>query len=201
MQKITLRFTRLLSATATAGALVLAMPLAHAQAQPAASAPQAVGGEAAANLTAKVVKIHPDSNSVAVQGPKGKTVVIDVDPATADVKKLKVGDEVDIAYRAAVLMSVDTVDPKGMRARATAESTSAASNGLVVKTRTVQVVATIQKLDRKTREVTLAGPNRKVSMMVQPDVDLSKLKIGDSILATYVGATAISVKRNGEIVK
>jgi len=201
MQKITLRFTRLLSATATASALVLAMPLAHAQAPQPASAPQAIGNEAAANLTAKVVKIYPDSNSVAVKGPKGKTVVIDVDPATADVKKLKVGDEVDVAYRAALLMSADKVDPKGMRGRTAAESTSPASNGVVVKTRTVQVVATIQKLDRNTREVTLAGPNRTVSMTVQPDIDLSKLKVGDSILATYVGAVAISVKRNGAIVK
>ena len=53
----------------------------------------------------------------------------------------------------------------------------------------------------KTREVTLAGPKRTVSMTVSPDVDLSKFKVGDNIAATYIGAMTVTVKRNGEVLK
>jgi hypothetical protein len=197
MQKFTAHAAQVLAATA----VFLAMPAVHAQTPQPASAVQAVGAEDAINLTAKITKIYTDTNSVAVKGPKGNTVVFDVDPATADVHKLKVGDEVKVAYRAAVLMSADKADPKGVRGRVAAETTSPASNGVVVKTRTVQVVATIQALDMATREATLAGPRHTVTMTVAPDVDLTKFKVGDSILATYTGAMAISVTRNGAIVK
>jgi Cu/Ag efflux protein CusF len=197
MQKINVHVAQFLAATA----VFLAMPVVHADTQPPASAVNAIGGENAVNLTAKITKIFPDTNSIAVQGPKGHTVVIDVDPATANVHKLKVGDDVSVAYREALLMSADKVDPKGARGRVSAEATLPASNGVVVKTRTVQVVATIQALDIKTREVALAGPEYTASMTVSPDVDLGKLKVGDSIAATYASAMAISVTRNGAVVK
>jgi Cu/Ag efflux protein CusF len=204
MQQRTSRFARVLSATAIAGAMLFAVTAEAAQpAQSAqsASAVQAVGDSVAINITGKITRIFADTNSAEVKGPKGNLVVIDVDPNIADVKKLKVGDEVHVAYRGALLMSADKVDPKGAEARMTAQSTLPASGGVVVKTAGVQVVAVIQKIDAKTREVTLAGPKRVVTMQVQPDVQLDKFKVGDSVLATYVGATAIDVTRNGQIVK
>ncbi len=82
-------------------------------AQP-ASAVQAVGDGVAMNLVARITQVFLDTNSVEVKGPKGNLVVIDVDPTIADVKKLKVGDEVHMSYRGAVLMSADKVDPKGV---------------------------------------------------------------------------------------
>jgi Cu/Ag efflux protein CusF len=202
MQQRTSRFARVLTATAIAGAMRFAVS-AEAVQQPAqpASAVQAVGDGVAINMTGKITRIFADTNSAEVKGPKGNLVVIDVDPNIADVRKLKVGDEVHVAYRGALLMSVDKIDPQGAEARVTSESTSPASGGVVVKTAGVQVVAVIQKIDATTREVTLAGPKRVVTMQVQPDIQLDKLKVGDSVLATYVGATAIDVTRNGRMVK
>jgi hypothetical protein len=211
MQQRTSGFGRILTATAAASALVFAMSAAHAQtaasAAPGApatlpaSAVQAVGDGVAVNAVAKITKVFPESNSVEVKGPKGNLVVIDVDPTIADVKKLKAGDEVHVSYRGAVLMSADKVDPKGVESRMTAQQTTPASGGVVVKTAGVQVVAVIQKIDAKSREVTLAGPKHVVTMHVQPDIQLDKFKVGDSVLATYLGATAIDVTRNGQIVK
>jgi Cu/Ag efflux protein CusF len=202
------QFSRFLTATAIASAVLFATSAAQAEtaasapsAASAASTPQAVGDAAAINLTAKITKVFPDSNSVELKGPKGKTVVINVDPNIADVKKLKAGDDVHVSYRAAVLMSADKVDPKGGESRMTTEQTLPASDGVVVKTAGVQIVAVIQKIDAKTREVTLAGPKRVITMQVQPDIQLDKFKVGDSVMATYLGATAIDVTRNGQIVK
>ncbi|SAK45652.1 hypothetical protein [Caballeronia ptereochthonis] len=211
MQQRISHLVRILSATATAGAALVFLSAAQAQ-QPAspasgaspanaASAVQGVGEAARINLTATVTQVFADTNSVEVKGPKGNTVVIDVDPTVADVRKLKVGDEVHVAYRGALLISADKVDPKGVLSRVKAEETTPASGGVVVKTAGVQVVAVIQKIDMKTREVTLTGPKRTVTLQVQPDVQLDKLKVGDSVMATYLAATAIDVTRNGVIVK
>jgi hypothetical protein len=203
MQQRTFRLAHLLSASAVASAMLFGVTAQAAQqpAQQPASGVPAVGDGVAVNMTAKITKVFADTNSVEVKGPKGNTVVIDIDPNIANVRKLKVGDEVHVAYRGALLMSADKVDPKGMEARTTAVSTAPASGGVVVKTAAVQVLAVIQKIDTQNREVTLAGPKRVVTLQVRPDIQLDKFSVGDSVLATYLGATAIDVTRNGQIVK
>ena len=205
MQQRISQLARIVSATATAGAALIFLPAAQAQ-QPAhavseLSAVQGVGEAARVNMNVTVTKTFADTNSVEVKGPNGNEVVIDVDPTIADVKKLKVGDEVHVAYRGALLMSADKVDPKGLQSRVTAQETMPAAGGVVVKTAGVQIVAVIQKIDAKTREVTLAGPKRTVTMHIQHDIQLDKFKVGDSVMATYLSASAIDVTRNGQIVK
>lgn len=204
MLKFSFGFGRVLSAAVLGSVVILAIPVAHAEAShsaQAASAVNAVGDEADATLTAKIVKVYPQSNSIAVKGPEGDTVVVNIDPATADVKHLKAGDEVNLAYRGELVMALDKADPKGARGRVEAEYVSPASNGVVTRSKTVQVVATIVNLNPETREVTLAGPKRTVSMNVSQDIDMTRFKVGDSVIATYAAATAISVSRNGQIVK
>jgi Cu/Ag efflux protein CusF len=73
--------------------------------------------------------------------------------------------------------------------------------GASTQTRHVEVVATVQKIDRKKREVTLRGPQHTVVLQVSQDVPLKKIKVGDSIRATYVSATAVQITRNGTPIK
>jgi Cu/Ag efflux protein CusF len=163
----------------------------------AASAPGAVGAAALVEVTAHVTHIDPNTNSVTLRGPRGDETVVDVAPEIGDVKKLKVGDEVHIAYKGALLLSADKVDAKGIRSRVENEATIPASGGGTAQVKSVQVVATVQKIDRKNRVVTLRGPRRSVMLQVAPDVPLEKLKVGDSIKADYEAAAAVQVTRNG----
>jgi hypothetical protein len=55
-------------------------------------------------LTAKVVAIDTAASEVTVTGPKGRSVVLEVDPEVA--AKLKVGDLVNATYTQAVAVSV-----------------------------------------------------------------------------------------------
>ncbi len=207
MQQRSSCFVRLVSTTIAMSALLLGAPFAHANdkaqsgAATAVNASPAIGDAAVVQATAKITHVFADTNSVEIQDARGDKEVIAVDPSIADLKKLKVGDELHIQYRGAVLMTADKVDPKGVRSRVSASQRSPASEGVVVSTSGVQVVAVVQKIDPQTREVTLAGPKRVVTMKVSPDVSLDKLKVGDSVLATYMAATAVDVTRNGEIVK
>ncbi|OAJ55249.1 hypothetical protein A6V36_34505 [Paraburkholderia ginsengiterrae] len=182
------------------GAALSAGPFTMASAQTAtaaASSPDAVGAAALVEVTAHVTHIDASTNSVTLRGPRGDSMVVDVAPEVGDVKKLKIGDEVHIAYKGALLLSADKIDAKGIRSRVENEATIPASGGGTAQVKSVQVVATVQKIDRKKREVTLRGPNRSVTLQVAPDVPLEKLKVGDSIRADYQSATAIQVTRGG----
>jgi Cu/Ag efflux protein CusF len=174
-----------------------------AAAQQAASgpAPQAVGAAALLHVQARVVEIYPDSNSVTLRGPRGNLAVIDVNPAVADVKKLRVGDIVTISYQKAVLIGVDKLATSGIRSRLDTQLAQPASGGVVAAARRVEVVATVQNVDRKHRTVTLRGPSRTETLDVAPDISLDDIKVGDSVRAVFVAAAAASVSRGGEEVK
>lgn len=198
MQSVVRGSIRILAIAAACAAL--AAPVIDARAQDnSASAPaaNAVGTAAAVDVTARVTHIDTDKGEVTIRGPQGNSVIIEVDPDVGDVKKLKVGDQVHIAYKGALLLSADKVDSKGVRSRVESQSTTPVQGGASTQKQNVEVVATVQKIDRKKRLVTLRGPNRSVILQVAQDVPLDKLKVGDSIRANYVSATAIQITRDG----
>ncbi|CAD6546324.1 hypothetical protein ACFQ3P_05290 [Paraburkholderia sabiae] len=196
MQLAARRSIRILAIAAACAALAAPVIDARAQDNP-ASSPDAVGTAAVAEVTAHITHINADDNEVTIRGPRGNSMIVDVDPDVGDVKKLKVGDEVHISYKGALLLSADKVDSKGIRSRVESQATTPSQGGASTQMRHVEVVATVQKIDRKKRVVTLRGPQRTVMLEVAPDVPLDKLKVGDSIRANYASATAVQITRNG----
>ncbi|WP_027816962.1 hypothetical protein [Paraburkholderia bannensis] len=194
------RSVYMLRVSAMLTALAISAPLyAQTASAPdaAASAPVGVLQTGEVQTVAKVVSVDPATNSATLRGPQGKQVTVAVDPAVGDVSKLAPGDQVNIVYKEALLLRADKVDTKGIRARVETTAEVPASGGVVATARSVQVVATVQKIDRKHRKVTLRGPTRTVVVGVPQDVPIEKLKVGDNIRADYVGATAVEVTRNG----
>ncbi|SAK57385.1 hypothetical protein AWB79_02389 [Caballeronia hypogeia] len=172
-----------------------------ASADDAASAPTARGAAAIAQVQARVVGIDPATNSVSLQGPEGRVVDVEVNPEVGDVKKLQLGDTVNIEYRAAMLVSATKVKSNGIRERIDTEATIPASGGVAAQAQVTEVIATIQNVDAKHRRVTLRGPNRTVTLQVAPDVPLAGLKKGDMVHARFESATAVQVLRAGQAVK
>jgi len=186
--------------TIAAACLTLAAPALEAFAQSdaaSAPAPNAIGEAAVAHVTAHITHIDADNNEVTIRGPQGNSFIVDVDPDVADVKKLKVGDTVQIAYKGALLLSADKVATKGVRSRVESQTTTPSQNGASTQTRSVEVVATVQKINMKKRQVTLRGPHATVTLQVSQDVPIEKLKVGDSIKANYQSATAVQITRDG----
>ena len=172
-----------------------------ASAQDAASATTARGAAAVAQVQARVVGIDPVTNSVSLQGPRGRIVDVAVNPEIGDVKKLQLGDIVNIEYRSAVLVRATKVKSNGIRERIDTESAIPASGGVTAQARIVEVIATIERIDAKNRRVTLRGPSHTVTLDVAPDVSLAGLKVGDSVHAQFESATAVQVVRAGQAVK
>jgi Cu/Ag efflux protein CusF len=185
-------------------AVVAALAASHpAFAQNAASGAgtDARGAAVVAEVQAHVVGIDPATNSVALQGPRGRIVEVAVNPEVGDVKKLRIGDTVNIQYHNALLVRATKVKSNGIRERVETEATIPASGGVAATARSVQILATIQKIDAKKRELTLRGPNRTEVFELSPDVSLKDLKVGDTVQAEFVSATAIQVTRGGTAVK
>ena len=196
--------TGLKRATAIKAAMLLSVALSYpafAQSASSADGQKAVGGGALAHIQATVIGIDTAANSVTLRGPRGNAAVVDVDPQVGDVKKLQIGDKVDIAYRNAILLAVDKEKSGGIRERVETTAAIPASDGIVASARRVEVLATVQKIDRKKRLVTLRGPSRTEVLESAPDVSIDRLKVGDTVRAVFVSATAAEVTREGNVVK
>ena len=64
----------------------------------------------------------------------------------------------------------------------------------------VQVTATVEAIDQKTRMVTLRGPEGKVvTFKADPSVrNLAQVKKGDQVVATYYESVALKLRKPGE---
>jgi hypothetical protein len=184
----------------TMSALLADIPLLLAHEKP-ASTPDAIGTAVITETSARVVEINTHTNSVILRDADNRIAVVDVDPMVGDVKKLKLGDEVHVQYKGALLLSADKADTSGIRSRIENQSIAPESKGFSYQLRSVEIVATVVKVDRTKRQVTLRGPERTVTLQVAPDMSLDRIKTGESVHATYKAATAVEITRDGQPIR
>ena len=74
--------------------------------------------------------------------------------------------------------------------------------GVAGAAQTVEITATITKIDPATREVTLKGPQgREVTIQAGPEVkNFAQMKVGDTVTAKYVEALTLELKKGGKAV-
>ncbi|WP_144148568.1 copper-binding protein [Paraburkholderia sp. BCC1884] len=187
-----------MKAATIGAALVIA---AFAAAQPvwaqdtlASAAQGVVGAVQPVHVKAEIVGIDPGSRTLTLKGPGGNAVVVLVSQQVAGFDQLKVGDRVDVLYKNALLVKADRVTgkDKGIRKRVDTQVYAPASGGFE-SARQIEVLATVQKIDRKHRLVTLRGAYQTQTLEVGPDVDLKDVKVGDTIHAVFVSAAAVQV--------
>jgi hypothetical protein len=148
------------------------------------------------HVKAEIVGIDPGSRALTLKGPQGNTVIVLVGQQVAAFDQLKVGDRVDVLYKNALLVKAEKVTAKGKgkgsRERVDTQAYAPASGGLD-STREIETLATVQKIDRTRRLVTLRGASRTQTLEVSPEVDLADIKAGDTIHAVFVSAAAVQV--------
>lgn len=144
----------------------------------------------------RVAAIDPATNTVTVRSSRGSLADVDVNPALADVSRLRVGDRLNVAYQQALLVHVDKLATRGVRERVETTVAIPASAGFVSSAHRVRVVATVVSLDRKSRLVTLRGPRHKQVLRASNAIALDELKVGDSVRAEFVSAVAVELVRD-----
>src|SRR5262245_42503467 len=127
------------------------VPLADAQ----SSEPQAVRGAVAAmppvRVQAQVVAVNAGANSVTIKGPHGEVEEVAVGSAGGDVSGARVGGMLDSAYQRTLLLQLDKTRGSGIRERVDTSAAIPASGGRTAMVHRVDVIATVQKVDRKKR--------------------------------------------------
>jgi hypothetical protein len=61
--------------------------------------------------------------------------------------------------------------------------------------RTVEVLATVEAVNRKDRTVTLRGVRRTAVVMAPEGIDIARVKVGDQVRAVFAESTIINVER------
>jgi Cu/Ag efflux protein CusF len=158
---------------------------------------QPAGAGALRHIQARITGVDPLHNSVTLRDTRGEMAVIEVSPDVTDLREFHLGDTVKIAYRNAMLTHLTKSASSGIRERIETEVVQPTQDGEANSTQSVELLATVLKIDRRKRLVTLRGPTLTEEFDVAPDCSIDGLKIGDSVSAKFVSARATSVERVG----
>lgn len=195
-------------ATRLAVAVIVTMgvaPWASAQtAQPASGAQEqsALAGRVQALLAtappveikARISEIDRASRIITLHGQKGHDIDVAIGPQVENFDQLRVGDNVEVLYKNALLVSADKIAgaDKGIRKRVDSGVYQSTPSGYSAA-RQVEVQATVLHMDASKREMRLRGAYRTVTLVVGPDIDFKTLKVGDTVHAVFVSAYATRV--------
>jgi Cu/Ag efflux protein CusF len=172
---------------------------AHAQDDMASTAQAVLSAAQPVHMTAEIVGIDAGNRALTLKGSGGNIAIVLVSQQVATFDQLKIGDHVDVLYKNALLTKAEKVSGagKGIRERVDKQSYTPASGGYE-SARQTEVLATVMKIDRKQRLVTLRGAYQTQTFEAAPDVDLSDVKVGDTVHAVFVSAAAVQVTPVGQ---
>jgi hypothetical protein len=174
--------------------LVLVAVLIHSAAVQ-ADPEEIVLGEAVM-ITAEVVAIDYVDRSLALLGPEGNVVVVEVGYEARNFDEVEVGDQLKVKYFRSVAIYIDMHGNKPEASAGLVTARSAAGDrpaGIVVET--VDISARVHHVDRSDRSVTLnLHDGRTITTQVDKSVEIyDRLKKGDLAHVRYTEAIAISV--------
>ncbi|MFM1990832.1 MAG: hypothetical protein RJA99_3789 [Pseudomonadota bacterium] len=185
----------LIAATLALPAAVFAQSASVATAAGGAPGVRVAAGEI--EVRARVVELDTATRTATLRGPSGQVVTVGVPADVKNFDQVKVGDTLTVRYLTAVAARLEPASASGIRERVESGATSAAPAGAApgaAGVRTVEVLATIQAIDRKARTVLLRGVHRTVRVSVPEGIDMTKVKTGDEVRAVVTEAVVVAVE-------
>jgi hypothetical protein len=182
------------------GAMVLALPVA-CKSEPKANEPEkplTYEDSVSGSVSAKVKAVSASNRTITLQDDKGEEETFYVDKAVKRLDEVKPGDSIKLEYKAVLTgeLRPPTAEEKAhpieivsVSGKAPATSAPAAGAG-----RGVRIVTTVEAVDVPNMKVTLRGPLGDLAVVKgKKQENVKKLKVGDTIVITYVDAAAMSV--------
>jgi len=176
--------------------LFVLLVAAPAFAQQPAPQGQARGVAAGTSVTAVAIveAINQETREVSLRKEDGELVQMVIGPEARNLAQVKKGDRVTVTYEVGLVVALGPPGQTPARVTNTeiGRTPAGARPGGVIR-ETTAVTATVVAIDTATRVVTLRGPQQTVELEVAPDIDLSKVKVGDQVGAVYAESFALSV--------
>jgi Cu/Ag efflux protein CusF len=159
------------------------------------SVPGKVGVAETIKATATITAIDKAARDVTLKGPQGNEMTVTAGPAVKNFDALKVGDNVDFEYVAA--LTLELKKGGGMPVQRTEQAGAAGAKpgqtpaGVVG--RQVTVVADVVDVNTAKQTITLRGPKQTVELAARDPEQLKRVAKGDQIEATYTQALAVTL--------
>ena len=144
-------------------------------------------------ITATVDAVDKDKRTVTLKGPQGRTVTLKAGPDAKNFDQIKVGDKVKGKFLDSIALFVRKSGAPPDAAEIQAVSVSPrGQKPMAMAVDTVEITAKVEKIDYKTRLVTLKGPDGQMkTIKVDPRVKkLGQVKVGDDIVLRHTEAVA-----------
>jgi hypothetical protein len=148
-------------------------------------------------VSATISAVNSSSRSVTLTGDDGSKATFKVPPEVRNFDQINRGDKVSatISERMVVFVRSGGADPSVARAAALAAAPKGAKPGAMVA-ETYEIVATITSIDTAKRTAMLQfadGQTRTVP--VRADVDMSRYKVGDSVVIRVTATLSVLVEK------
>lgn len=159
---------------------------------------EAVVAAGAEQLVMTVKSINSASRTIVLETPDGKLIETLIKPDISNIQNVNPGDKIVVDYVALMAVKVEKVSPSLMGTLKTGEKTvNAETAGLPGETydSVIEAIGRVQKVDTHARSVTVdvGGGGRMRTVKAGKEVDLSTIKVGDTVKAILVEHFSISV--------
>jgi hypothetical protein len=200
IMKTTIRTTLCLGAAMA----TLAINAFAQESAPSISKPLSVERTVLVTVTARVTAVDEEKREVTLRGPLGNVVTFIVDKRVKRLNEVKVGDEVTADYYVSLAteLRAPTEEEKKTPLMIVDAQERAPKNVAPggEELRAFKVVATVVGLDLPTQSVTLEGPRGNSGIIRAENVEnLKRLRLGDTVVVTYIEALAISLRKAGVV--
>jgi len=147
--------------------------------------------------SATVTAIDPDTRSVTVVSSNGAKATFKAGPEVINFDQIHLGDQIKatLTKELVVFMRKPGAPQVDGEAAAIVLAPKGAKPGGVMAS-TVEVTVKVKVIDLKRHEVTLLFPDgTSKTVPVRPDVDLTKVKLGEEVVIRTTQAVALSVEK------
>lgn len=163
---------------------------------PRPSADSSVIAVAAVDAVAVVIKADPARRKVTIKDPKGRDVTIDF-PPEVPLEQIREGMLLDVRYVEAEALTIDKPGAPPTAVQMLMISPQSGSRpSVTAKSR--RVTGRIRRIDRRRRELTIAGPDdAPIELNVAPIIaGFDAVQVGDMAVIEYTGALALSAVKH-----
>jgi Cu/Ag efflux protein CusF len=147
-------------------------------------------------IVATITAIDKASRDVTLKGPQGNLVTVTAGPDVKNFDRLKVGDQVELAYVEALSLELKKggkmVVGRTEQAGSAVAKPGTAPGGAVG--RQVTVIAEVVSLDPAKQIVTLKGPQQTINLRIADPEQFRNIAKGDKVEAKFMQALAVAVE-------
>ena len=163
-----------------------------------ANAADSIAFENVHNISATVDSVDVNNRLLAIRGPGGRSMMIEVPTEVRDLKQIKAGDKVRIGYREAIVATIQAKGTGRPPNSASRDSSGSGSKSVVTSGRKFSTTVTIQSVDKSSGAVAFKDSDgfSRNTTVTNPDMKkfVATLKTGDQVEMAYSEALAVSVE-------